>query len=555
MEEAQSAVLLLPAKVEDVEERMLTSLLRKAGVLSPTTTILSMTRKPLGTDAGMVGDKILLEDIKYDATDTACSDVEFSRNPPPSACLVKLPPSSAAFPRAFVHACYERECNFYRNIAGFLEKEFGMSACGAYFVGASTWEVAEILDGTNATAASSAPTAPGSTDGDPRYVLVLEHLTRAERIPRLRCGRLSSEPQDQLSLAVVFAAVRELARLHAAFWQMDHQTFRGVPKDGGRAARPNSSSQQRIQQEHARLFPEKFVPHLADPGRKTQLCSIFRGAIPLALSLFSSEETPLEVGAPEYDGFVRFGDFLRANAPNITRRLGRFLDRLKECPQSLCHGDTTAENLFYNEVLQRGASPPDEELLHGAARPAETLVGNQAQRASCPPDALRGDVAAIWIDWQMLSHNAAARDVAWFLVSSLPLQQRREREFLVLRYYYDSLLASLPSEASSREEYSFERCKSDYAFCLHAPLTAVLGVTMMKWSKQVAPRQGSFAKELLIAGEDAQDARRELAKSNEFCLRVVSALIDHDWVSFLTEGDEDTEEVNPRDVGKPCNFG
>ena len=83
----QELELQLPSQLSDVDEILLTDLLRQSGVLSAGDAIKTIGfSRHLGSDAGMLGDKILFERIEYESQ----TPEKF-----PTGCLVKMPPSKS----------------------------------------------------------------------------------------------------------------------------------------------------------------------------------------------------------------------------------------------------------------------------------------------------------------------------------------------------------------------------------------------------------------------------------------------------------------------------
>ena len=100
---------------------------------------------------------------------------------------------------------------------------------------------------------------------------MLEHLISPSL--NLRCGRITQNPDDALPDPVIFEAIKQLALLHAFRCGIDRETFR----------------------KEAPCFSESsLVPHLDDPGRKTQLVAPFRNFVGGVCELLSSETTVLE---------------------------------------------------------------------------------------------------------------------------------------------------------------------------------------------------------------------------------------------------------------------
>jgi aminoglycoside phosphotransferase (APT) family kinase protein len=74
------------------------------------------------------------------------------------------------------------------------------------------------------------------------------------------------------------------------------------------------------------------------------------------------------------------------------------------------------------------------------------------------------------VDWQTVSVALPARDLGYFIGTSLPLDQRRAQETDLIRTYFDTLLAQ------GVRGYSFDRCTTDYRIGqLHGPMITVIG--------------------------------------------------------------------------------
>jgi hypothetical protein len=112
------------------------------------------------------------------------------------------------------------------------------------------------------------------------------------------------------------------------------------------------------------------------------------------------------------------------------------------------------------EVVEQWALGRSERfgLVHGDYRLDNLMF---------PPDAGPGVVA---VDWQTLSLALPARDLAYFLATSLDSDLRREHELDLVAAYHQALTEY------GVTGYSLEQCLDDYAFALlQAPLVAVFG--------------------------------------------------------------------------------
>lgn len=80
-------------------------------------------------------------------------------------------------------------------------------------------------------------------------------------------------------------------------------------------------------------------------------------------------------------------------------------------------------------------------VIHGDAHLGNTYVGKDGHR--------------MWIDWQMARRGRPWRDLAWFLIGALEIEDRRRAERELLQHYLERL-ASLGVEGMRFEEAWFE---------------------------------------------------------------------------------------------------
>ncbi len=103
------------------------------------------------------------------------------------------------------------------------------------------------------------------------------------------------------------------------------------------------------------------------------------------------------------------------------------------------------------------------------ARPAPfTLVHGDYRLDNLMFPPTGSDVVAV--DWQTLTLALPARDLSYFIATSLPVDERRGAEESLVEMYYDDLLRR------GVEGYSAEQCFDDYRFGqLQGPMITVLG--------------------------------------------------------------------------------
>ncbi|MDO8364270.1 MAG: aminoglycoside phosphotransferase family protein [Actinomycetota bacterium] len=65
---------------------------------------------------------------------------------------------------------------------------------------------------------------------------------------------------------------------------------------------------------------------------------------------------------------------------------------------------------------------------------------------------LRADGQRVWVDWQLVRHGTALRDVEYFLVSSLTVEERRANDRALVEHYRQSLLATGAEGAPGADE-------------------------------------------------------------------------------------------------------
>ena len=103
------------------------------------------------------------------------------------------------------------------------------------------------------------------------------------------------------------------------------------------------------------------------------------------------------------------------------------------------------------------ARPEPFSLIHGDYRLDNLMLH---------PD--RDDVVAV--DWQTVTIALPARDLGYFIGTSLPTGQRRAEEERLLATYHDEL------QSRGVGGYSSERCRADYRLGqLHGPMITVIG--------------------------------------------------------------------------------
>jgi hypothetical protein len=172
-----------------------------------------------------------------------------------------------------------------------------------------------------------------------------------------------------------FAAIRQIASFHAEWW------------------------------ESPKLKAIDWVP-LGESDINKGGMALYPIAWPLFLRQY---------GSALPDDFRRIGE-------QLSDQVVGMLDRFKDRPRTLCHGDYRLDNMFF------GVRPEHAPI---------TLV-----------------------DWQIATRTNGTYDVAYFVSQSLPPKVRQEIELALLRAYHDRLVEL------GVTNYSFGDCIEDYRFTL-----------------------------------------------------------------------------------------
>ncbi len=137
-----------------------------------------------------------------------------------------------------------------------------------------------------------------------------------------------------------------------------------------------------------------------------------------------------------------------------------------------------AIEMFLDNIGPR-LDPEDHDLLRSVAEPSGRWLLARSERFGLvhgdyrldnllfPPDGVAGCVA---VDWQTLSLALPARDLAYFVSTSVEPSVRREHERGLVAAYH-AALGPVVTEA-----YSLDECWDDYAFSMvQVPMTSVFG--------------------------------------------------------------------------------
>ena len=119
----------------------------------------------------------------------------------------------------------------------------------------------------------------------------------------------------------------------------------------------------------------------------------------------------------------------------FSANMSAIMDRLEGAPFTLIHRDIHVDNILFGE--------------DSSAHPV------------------------ILVDWQAAGRGLGISDVAYFLISSLPIQHRRQAEDALVHTYHDVLVES------GIQNYGFDQCWSDYAFSAVAKLFISVAATIL----------------------------------------------------------------------------
>jgi ecdysteroid kinase len=208
---------------------------------------------------------------------------------------------------------------------------------------------------------------------------------------------------------------------------------------------------------------------------------------------------------------ARFGDNLLGcsltEARSVVRHLALLHGHFWESPYlERCRwlrsaaDDRESRTAIYRTMLpvfeQRCAEMLTSDFLNTAKKFAEVLPAYSDELARGPNTLVHGDFRPdnfAWIttsegseilivfDWQGLRRSLGARDLAYFISISMPIEQRRSAEGELLEAYYQILLDC------GVKDYSFEDLARDFQVGLGGLLvTAVTASGMLDWSSKRA---------------------------------------------------------------------
>ncbi|MEU8804032.1 oxidoreductase family protein [Spirillospora sp. NPDC048819] len=163
------------------------------------------------------------------------------------------------------------------------------------------------------------------------------------------------------------------------------------------------------------------------------------------------DETLLAIDGLHHNTETDASTLAEVYAPAVETFIDRFADRLHPADRDTLRRTTETIGPW---LLAR---PERFGLVHGDYRLDNLLF---------PPD----DTTATTVDWQTLTIGLPARDLSYFLATSLTTEDRRTHERDLVARYHDALLTH------GVTDYPLGLCWDDYRFALlQAPLITVLG--------------------------------------------------------------------------------
>jgi Phosphotransferase enzyme family len=180
------------------------------------------------------------------------------------------------------------------------------------------------------------------------------------------------------------------------------------------------------------------------------------------------------------DASLHAVDFLMS----LTRERAEFLGGLV----------SKATELFTSRFAARLDQPDLATLRDVAEVIVEWLVGRPAPFAVVHGDYRLDNLMfplegsdVVTVDWQTVTLALPARDLSYFVATSLLVDERREAETALVANYCDELVRR------GVEEYTFEHCFDDYRFGqLQGPMITVLGA-------MTSPGRSSAADDMFLA--------------------------------------------------------
>ncbi|MCL9762659.1 ecdysteroid 22-kinase family protein [Frankia sp. AiPa1] len=228
-----------------------------------------------------------------------------------------------------------------------------------------------------------------------------------------------ARPGDQLTGCTVqqaLVAVRNLAGLHAPFW--------------------NS--------------PE-LTPHTPWLVRLNEAGAAFLGGVATKAAAefterFRDRLTPADI------------ETLRTAAEGIAT-----WPRTTGAPVSLVHGDYRLDNLLFRD-------PPAGDAVAGDVVAGDVVADGTVADGTVVGEAGAGLPEVVTVDWQTLEAGFPGRDLAYFLSTALPPDERRAHERRLVAAYHERLLEL------GVTDYSADRCFDDYRRgMLQGPLITMIG--------------------------------------------------------------------------------
>ncbi|WP_420629969.1 phosphotransferase [Candidatus Leptofilum sp.] len=129
-------------------------------------------------------------------------------------------------------------------------------------------------------------------------------------------------------------------------------------------------------------------------------------------------------------------------------------------PQFFAVGDMTVKNMDF--LLNQLAEVAPITCVHRDCHVDNILFGVN-----------EGDAPALILDWQSVGKGRGAYDIAYFLITSVPTEQRRQIEQTLLHDYHARL------RQLGVKDYSFEQCWFDYRLAAIGKLVGTIIATVL----------------------------------------------------------------------------
>ena len=143
--------------------------------------------------------------------------------------------------------------------------------------------------------------------------------------------------------------------------------------------------------------------------------------------------------------------------PKLRRRHRYIIQQLFKPPLTMAHGDAHIENVFFHERFPGGVCFVD----------FGNMMFSQVRHASLPRPPLPPRLPLLFSPLLHLGCLQGMCDVAFYVVNSLQVADRRAQEESMVTHYHTTLVAE------GVKDYTIERCRLDYVLNLWRPLISL----------------------------------------------------------------------------------